>query len=117
MTAPDTPATEERSIWSVRAERVAQQALDEVIDGIDAIPTVSLLMAVLRAEVGRLDADDAAELDEAFRYEEDPDADCICPPDLLERGGYRGNCPAHSLTHRAVIVARALSGKDSNDGK
>jgi hypothetical protein len=116
MSAPEvTPATEERSIWSVRAERIAQQALDEVIDGIDAIPTVSLLMAVLRAEVGELDADDAADLDASFRRDEGDESDCICPPDLLERGGYRGNCPVHSLTHRAVIVARALSGKDSSD--
>src|SRR5580692_2267324 len=98
MTTPDTPATEERSIWNIRAERVAQQALDEVIDGIDAIPTASLLMAVLRAEVGELDADDMADLDAAFRHEEDPEADCICPPDLLERGGYRGGCPVHSLS-------------------
>jgi hypothetical protein len=112
----DTPDAEERSIWNARAERVAQQVLDEVIDGLDAIPATSLLMAVLRAEAGELDAEEVAGLDGYFRREENPEADCTCPPDLLERGGYRGNCPVHSLTGRTGIVTQASSGKGSSDG-
>jgi hypothetical protein len=97
---PDTGKPDERSVWNIRAERVAQQALDEVIGGIDAIPTVSLLMAVLRAEVGELPADEAADLDASFRREEDPEAACTCPPELLERGGFQGGCPVHSSLFR-----------------
>lgn len=95
--ATDTGNPDERSVWSIRAERAAQQVLDEVIDGIDAIPAASLLLAVLRAEVGELPADEADDLEASFRQDEDPEANCTCPPELLERGGYRGGCPVHSL--------------------
>jgi hypothetical protein len=91
-----TDSPDERSPWSTRAERALEQALDEVRDGIDAIPAVSLAMALLRAEVGELPADEIAELDASFRTEEDPGSVCICPPDLLERGGFRGGCLVHS---------------------
>jgi hypothetical protein len=37
-----------------RAERLAEQALSEIRDGIDAIPTVSSLRAALRIEAGEL---------------------------------------------------------------
>jgi hypothetical protein len=84
-------------IWNIRAERIAEQALNEIQDSIDAIPTVSLLLAALRAEGGQLPASEAAELDESFRREENPEADCICQSDLLARGGYRGGCPVHAL--------------------
>jgi hypothetical protein len=82
---------EERSVWSKRAEEAARQALDEIQDDIDAIPALSLALACLRAEVGELPADEIEELDEGYR-----EPSCICPPDLLERGGFRGSCPVHS---------------------
>lgn len=25
-----------------------------------------------------------------------PDVVCICPPDLVERGGFKGDCPVHA---------------------
>lgn len=27
--------------------------------------------------------------------DDDPGPTCICPPDLLERGGFKGRCPVH----------------------
>jgi hypothetical protein len=41
-------------------------------------------------EQGLLDADELANLE--FSYEQ---PECICPPDLLARGGFRGGCPVH----------------------
>ena len=82
----------ERSIWSVRAQEAIEQALGEVIDDIDAIPALSLAIACLRAEGGELDADDMADLDDSYS-----EPVCICPPDLLERGGHRGGCPVHAV--------------------
>ena len=92
----DTAAADDRPIWNVRAERVAQQVLGEVMDGIDAIPAASLLIAVLRAEVGELPADDTTDLDATFRLEEGDESSCICPPGLVERGGFRGGCRVHA---------------------
>ena len=83
--------SEERSVWSLRAQEAIEQALGEVIDGDDAIATLSLAMACLKAEVGELDPDDMADLD---RFYNGPV--CICPPDRLERGGYQGGCPVHA---------------------
>lgn len=84
-------------IWTARAERVAEQVLSDVKSGTDALPAVSLLEAVLRAEAGELPAGEMAALDAYFRRDEGDEADCTCPPDLLERGGFRGGCPVHSL--------------------
>ena len=96
--------TEERSVWSAHAERLLEQALDEVRDRTDAIPTVGAALAALRAEVGELPEDEAAEL--AADLARKPE--CICPPELLARDGFRGGCPVHSLA--------ALLGKEPPDG-
>lgn len=82
----------ERGIWSIRAERTLETALDEVRDGIDAIPAVDLALACLRIEDGSLSAD------EVDGYTFPGEEVCICPPDLLERGGFKGGCPIHSLS-------------------
>jgi hypothetical protein len=74
-----------------RAERLLEQALEEVRDGVDAIPIVSAALAALRIEAGELGAD---AMDGYPFPDEVPN--CICPPDLLERGGFRGRCPEHS---------------------
>lgn len=83
--------SEERSAWSLRAQEALEQALAEVIDGIDAIPAVSLAMACLRAEDGTLAAGEMEDLEEGYS-----EPVCICPPDLLARGGYKGGCPVHA---------------------
>lgn len=78
--------------WSERARHLAEQAVSEIAGDIDAIGTLEHAIACLRAEAGELDADDFADL---ARLHAKPT--CICPPDLLARGGHRGGCPVHSL--------------------
>lgn len=36
------------------------------------------------------------DVDDVMAQEAEPGPVCICPPDLLERGGHRGGCPVHS---------------------
>lgn len=84
------------SIWAARAERLLEQALDEVRSNVDAIPTVDWALAVLRIEAGERDA---GEMDGVhFPGEPMPEGACICPPGLVERGGFRGGCPVHGRT-------------------
>lgn len=68
------------------ARGLIERALSEVIDGEDAIPTLSRAIAALRVEYGELDPD---ELDEGAGPV------CTCPAELLTRGGFRGSCPVH----------------------
>ena len=89
---PDGWAPYEPGIWGTRAQRLVEQALSEVIDGIDAIGTLEGAIACLKAEAGELSPDDLADLERYFAVPV-----CICPPDLLERGGHRGGCPVHSF--------------------
>jgi hypothetical protein len=86
--------TETQSVWGVRAERLLERALDEVRSGEDAISTVSAAEAALRIELGELPEDAMAGY--PFPGEEDDEDDCICPPDLLARGGFKGGCPVHA---------------------
>ena len=84
----------ERSIWARRAERLLEQALDEVRDDVDALVTVSAAEAALRIEAGELPASELEGY--PFPDEAEPERECICPPELVERGGFRSGCPAHS---------------------
>jgi hypothetical protein len=36
------------------------------------------------------------DVDDVMAQEAEPGSVCICPPDLLERGGHHGGCPVHS---------------------
>ncbi|MEU6709908.1 hypothetical protein ABZ897_00400 [Nonomuraea sp. NPDC046802] len=80
------------TVWAVRAERLLDQAFDEVHSGIDAIPTVSAALAVLRIECGDLPA---ADMDGYPFPDEEANDLCTCPADLVVRGGWRSTCPAH----------------------
>ncbi|MFC4006581.1 hypothetical protein ACFOY2_05070 [Nonomuraea purpurea] len=77
--------------WQARAVHLLNQAITQIRDGEDAIPTVGAAMAVLRIEIGELPAD---ELD--FLFSDSRLNLCICPPDLLARGGFRGDCPVRA---------------------
>jgi hypothetical protein len=90
--------------WATRAERLLEQALDEVRGGIDALPTISAADAALRIEAGEMPA---SELDGYPFPGEDPPGHCICPPDLLERGGFRGGC----LVHGSLAILDGTEGE------
>jgi hypothetical protein len=82
-----------RSVWSIRAERLAEQVLAEIKGNLDALPSVSLLQAVLRIEAGELPE---SEMDGCrWDGEEEDESACTCPPDLRARGGFKSTCPVH----------------------
>jgi hypothetical protein len=74
--------------YGAQAEALLEQALSETRDGIDAIPTVVEALAWLRAEAGECEPPES--------YAAPDEDDCICPPDLLARGGFKGRCPVHA---------------------
>lgn len=79
--------------WSVRGERLLERALSEVRDDEDAIATVSAAVQALRIDAG--EADPATMDDYPFPGEDRPELECICPPDLVARGGFKSGCPVH----------------------
>lgn len=91
-------ADEERSVWAIRAEHFLEQALDEVRDGIDAIPAVTGALMALRIECGEASED---EMPEGSSFPGEDNRVCICPPELLARDGFRGGCPVHSSAARS----------------
>lgn len=81
------------SAWGVRAERLLEQALSDVRDGVDAIPVVTAALTALRAETGDVPPDDMDGY--TFPGEQRERAACLCPPALRTRGGWRSGCPEH----------------------
>lgn len=88
--ASEGPEMPERADWGRLAKDALERALDEVESGRDAISTVSLALDCLRAEVGELPQDTLECLEALYAEPE-----CICPPDLVARGGFKGGCPIH----------------------
>lgn len=70
------------------AIHLIEQALGEVLDGDDAIPTLSRAIAALKIEAGELPAD---ELDDARVLP------CTCQPEVRARGGFSSSCLLHSV--------------------
>jgi hypothetical protein len=91
--SPEPAMSEETgALWGIRAERLLEQALDDVRSGVDAIPVVDAALAALRIQARELPADEM----DGYRFPgEEEAAECTCPPDLLERGGFRSSCAAH----------------------
>lgn len=82
------------AIWGDRAVNLLNQALSELRDNTDALPTISAAEACLRIQAGELSP---AELD-GFVFPGEPvPEDCTCPPDLKARGGFRSTCDAHGV--------------------
>lgn len=106
-----------RSIWVNRAARLLEQALAEIAGGEDPFAAVELALDALRVENSELPAfklegfpfpgepQDSAENEKTDEDEEI----CVCPPDLMERGGYCGGCPVHGLS--IVAGERAARGE------
>jgi hypothetical protein len=81
------------------AKCATKNALDAMRDDDDASEHLSLAVAAWSVVVGDASADVRADMADyrlagAGVYE----PLCICPPDLLARGGFRGSCPVHG-TH------------------
>lgn len=79
------------SIWSDRAVRLLNEALDQIRDDEDATPAVGAALAALRIELGELPE---SELDGYPFPGEDSGPPCTCPPELRARGGYASSCRA-----------------------
>lgn len=80
------------------AERATKHALDNIQSNIDAGAELSLAAAAWDAVMGMASPDVLANLNEYVLTDDDGyeiKRDCICPPDLLARGGFRGGCPVH----------------------
>lgn len=77
--------------YTERARELLQEALDEVDR--DVIPEVTeALTCLYLAE----DERPGMVILNAAEYEREPEGECICPPDLLARGGFKGRCPIHA---------------------
>lgn len=63
---------------------------------VEILGAVELALMALSRECGSTETItlNPADVDEIINA---PEAVCICPPDLLARGGHRGGCPVHSL--------------------
>lgn len=83
----------ETALWRQRLEEKLEIALGETRDNVDPSASISLAEVYSRAWAGEATDD---ELDDLREYEERREPECICPPDLLERGGFRGGCPVHA---------------------
>jgi hypothetical protein len=85
--------------YAALAERAAERALSLMRDGHDASAELSLATAAWSAAMGeasdavRADLDEYEVTDGGYQLREV--RACICPPDLLARGGFRGGCPIH----------------------
>jgi hypothetical protein len=87
------PESTEAALWRQRAEDALERALDELRSDEDAGAAVSLAAAYLRALYGESDDDELADL---RYYERDREPECICPPALVSRGGFKSGCPVHA---------------------
>jgi hypothetical protein len=53
---------------------------------------VDAALAALRIESGELPSDEM----DGYPFPGEERHGCTCPPELLERGGFRGGCPVHA---------------------
>lgn len=64
----------------------------ELLDGEPSDIDVATAIIYLQADLGDLPADELADLVESLS---EPGPECICPPELLSRGGFKGGCRVH----------------------
>jgi hypothetical protein len=61
-----------------------------------AITTLSAAIACLRVAAHELPPEEL----EGYPFPgEEQDVECICPPEMLARGGFKGDCPARGVKH------------------
>jgi hypothetical protein len=94
-------AGQDLAVWVARARALTERALFN-FEADDPQPDLGAAMACLRVAEGALDT---SELDGyLFPGEAESLTVCLCPADLLERGGYRGCCPVHGHAARAYLT-------------
>jgi len=93
---PEAQAREEFfALWDGRAKRLVEQALAEWED-VEQHATLSAALACMRIADGDLPPDEL----EGYPFPgEDPDVVCTCPPEMIARGGFKGDCPARGVAH------------------
>jgi hypothetical protein len=80
------------ALWDGRAKRLVEQALAEW-ESEEQHATLSAALACLRIADGDLPPDDL----DGYPFPGEPEdlSGCICPPEMLARGGFKGRCPVH----------------------
>jgi hypothetical protein len=84
---------EQGADWGLRAERLLERALYALRGGSDPLPLMSAAETAYRILLGEL----PESVMDGYPFPgEAVTPECICPPALLERGGFRGGCLVHS---------------------
>ncbi len=78
------------ALWTEVVADLLDRAIEELRGGEDFVATVSAANAACEIMEGRLAED---ELDASW-WGEDTGPECVCPPDLVARGGLASACPA-----------------------
>lgn len=81
------------------AERAAECALGQMRDNEDAGAALSLAAAAWDVVMGLATEHERADMNQFVLTEDggyEIERVCICPPDLVERGGFKGRCPVHA---------------------
>lgn len=87
-----SPADVER--WQARAVELLARALEEARDNEDAIASATEALAALYRAQG--ESPESVRLDAADLEPEDFEFECICPPELVARGGFKSGCRVHA---------------------
>lgn len=83
------------------AERATENALYMIRSKEDASAELSLASVAWNVAMGTVTDEERSDMDEYVLtddggYEHGSPEPCVCPPDLLARGGFRGACPVHA---------------------
>jgi hypothetical protein len=100
-------AEEQYEKWSERADEQLEEALSALRDPNETSDAVlsALHLAELAFRIALGETPEDEWTDEYVPV-------CICPPELVERGGFKGGCPVHAL----VVNVRRFGAGETTDG-
>lgn len=91
---------EAEELWVGRVEKLLDEALVRLREGggDEVLMAISAADAAMRVVMGDLEPEEM----ECYPFPGEPVPEnclpaCICPPELVARGGFKGGCPRHSL--------------------